>query len=80
MLSRFISQTGLSEFILDGLERDVAIDVGAMRLILERTHKLRKLCIRNVHNVQPESFGELVTMIGDKGESSVLSNVCLLSV
>ena len=65
MLSRFISAGGLFELVLDGLEDDTVIDVGAMRGILEETNELRKLSVRNVDKIKSESHGELITMIGD---------------
>ena len=65
MLRLFISDHGLSEFVLDGLKKNTVIDLGAMRGILEETNELRRLSIRNLHEVNPESLGELITMIGD---------------
>ena len=65
MLRRFISDHGLSEFVLYGLKKDVVIDLGAMRGILEETYELRRLSIKNMFKVHPESLGELITMIGD---------------
>ena len=60
MLSRFISSEGLSEFVLDGLEDDVVMDLGAMRLILEASSELRKLSLRNTIWIQSESYSELL--------------------
>ena len=60
MLSRFISSEGLSEFVLDGLEDDVVMDLGAMRLILEASSELRKLSLRNTIWIQSESHSELL--------------------
>ena len=65
MLPRFIRQNGLSEFVLDGLKKDIVIDLNAMRRMLQDTHELRRLSIRNANEVQPESRGELITIIGD---------------
>ena len=60
MLSRFIGSEGLSEFVLDGLEDDVVMDLGAMRLILEASSELRKLSLRNTIWIQSESYSELL--------------------
>ena len=60
LLSRFIRDSGLSEFILDGLEDGVDIDVGAMRLILETSSELKKVCIRNTSWTQSEDCSELL--------------------
>ena len=65
LLPRFISDRGLSEFILDGLEKDVMIDIGAMRHILEETHELKKLRISNVDKANPESSSKLIAMVLD---------------
>ena len=65
MLPRFISDDGLSEFVLDGLKKDIVIDLDAMRRILEETQVLRKLSIRNANEIKSESHGELITMIAD---------------
>ena len=65
MLSRFISSEGLSEFVLDGLEDDVVVDLGAMRLILAALSELRKLSIRNTNQIDAKPLGELVTLISD---------------
>ena len=65
MLSRFISASGLFEFVLDGLMNDTVIDVGAMRGILEETNELRKLGVRNAKEIKSESHNELIAMIGD---------------
>ena len=34
MLAQFIGDNGLDEFVLDGLKKDIVIDMGAMRHIL----------------------------------------------
>ena len=65
MLTRFISENGLYELVLDGLKKDIVIDFGAMRGILQETHELTKLSIRNVNELHLESLRELITMIGD---------------
>ena len=65
LIPQFISDNGLSEFVFDGLEKDIVIDFGAMRNILEKTHELRKLSIRNANEVNHESLRELIVMIGD---------------
>ena len=65
MLSQFIRKNGLSDFIIDGLKNDIIIDVGAIRDILEETHELRKISIRNVKGIHPASLEELITMIED---------------
>ena len=65
MLSQFIGDHGLSEFVIDGLKKDIVIDVGAMRDILEETHELRKLSLRKIKGIHPESLEELITLIGD---------------
>ena len=51
LLYRFIRDSGLSEFILDGLEKDFVIDLDAMRQVLEKTNEMTKLGIRNI-NIQ----------------------------
>ena len=51
MLPRFISDNGLIKFSLDGLKEGVALDVGAIRQILEKTGELTKLSIRNANNI-----------------------------
>ena len=65
MLPQFIGDSGLSEFVLDGLKKDIVIDVGALRDILQETNELRKLSIRNANEIHPESLGELINMISD---------------
>ena len=65
MLPQFIGDSGLTEFVLDGLKKDIVIDVGALRNILEETNELRKLSIRNANEMHPESLGELINMIID---------------
>ena len=65
LLSRFIRDSGLSEFILDGLQKDVVIDLDAMRQVLEETNEMTKLAIRNTNEVHPESLEELIAMIAD---------------
>ena len=65
MLSRFIGARGLSEFVLDGLEKDIVIDVGAMRVILGETNELIKLSVRRANAIKSKSHEELITMIGD---------------
>ena len=65
MLSQYIGDHGISEFVIDGLKEGMHVDVGAMRDILEETGKLRKLSLRNVSGIKSQSFGELTTMIGD---------------
>ena len=65
MLSQFTGDNGLCEFVMDGLKKDIVIDVGAMRDILDETHELRKLSIRNAKGIHPESLEELTTMIRD---------------
>ena len=65
LFSRFISRCSLSEFILDGLARNVVIDLDAMRQVLEETNKMTKLGIRNANKVHPESLEELIAMIVD---------------
>ena len=65
MLAQFISDKGLAEFVLDGLKKDKVIDVGAMRHILQKTHELRKLSIRNAKEIKSESHNELITLIRD---------------
>ena len=39
--------------------------MGAIRHILQETHELRKLSIRNAKEIKSESLDELITMIGD---------------
>ena len=63
MLPQFIGDSGLSEFVLDELKKDIVIDVSALRDILQKTDELRKLSIRNVNEIHPESLGELINMI-----------------
>ena len=70
MLPQFIGDSGLSEFVLDELKKDIVIDVSALRDILRETDELRKLSIRNVNEMQAESFGELINMIFDLIRSS----------
>ena len=65
MLSQFTGDNGLCEFVIDGLKYGMRIDVGAMRDILNETHELRKLSIRNARRIHPESLYELTTMIRD---------------
>ena len=65
MIPRFISDYGLSEFVLNGLEKDILIDMGAMRHILEETHELKKLRISNVDKANPESSSKLIAMVLD---------------
>ena len=65
MLFRFISGNGLYKFSLDGLKEGVALDIGAIRQMLEKTGKLTKLSIRNANNIDAQSHGELITMISD---------------
>ena len=65
LLPRFISDSGLAEFVLDGLSKDAVIDMGAMAHILEEPHELRKLGIRNINEINAESHGELITTIRD---------------
>ena len=65
MLSRFISARGLFEFVLDGLMKDISIDVDAIRGILQENNELRKLSIRNANEIKSESHEELIIMIGD---------------
>ena len=60
MLSRFISARGLFEFVLDGLEDDIVIDVGAIRGILEASNELRKLSVRNTNWTQSEDYLSLL--------------------
>ena len=57
----------MAEFVLDGyrLKKDAVIDMGAMRRILEETHELRRLGIRNIRRINSKSHGELITMIRD---------------
>ena len=50
---------------MDGLKKDIVIDVGALRDILKETNELRKLSIRNANEMHPESLGELINMIID---------------
>ena len=65
MLSQFIGENGLSEFVIDGLKQNIVIDMGAMRDILDITHELRKLSLRKTKEIHPESLEELITLIGD---------------
>ena len=65
MFSRFTSAKGLAEFVLDGLKKDIVIDVGAMRGILEETNELIKFSVRRANKIKSESHNELITMIGD---------------
>ena len=65
ILPRFISDNGLSEIVMDGLKKDIVIDLDAIRRILEETQVLRKLSIRNANEIKSESHDELITMIGD---------------
>ena len=65
MLSQYIGDHGLAEFVIDGLKRGIHVDVGAMRDILEETHELRKLSLRNANEIKSESLGDLITMIRD---------------
>ena len=39
--------------------------MGALRDILHKTNELRKLSIKNVNNMHPESLRELINMIID---------------
>ena len=55
MLAQFISDNGLAEFVLDGLKKDIGIDLSAMRHILEENNELRKLGIRNAKEIKSES-------------------------
>ena len=59
MLSQYIGDKGLFEFVFNGLKKGTHIDVGAMRDILKGTHELRKLSLRYVKGKG------LITMIGD---------------
>ena len=65
LLSQFISEDGLSEFVLDGLKKNLVIDMGAIQHILEETRELRRLSVRNVAAINAKSLGELITMICD---------------
>ena len=47
LIPRFIATHGLSEFVLDEINEDIVIDLGALGHLLERTNELRRLCIRN---------------------------------
>ena len=65
MLSQFIGDHGLSEFVIDGLKKDIVIDEGAMRDILNETHELSKLSLRYTNDIHPESLEELINLIRD---------------
>ena len=65
LLSQYIRDSGLSEFILDGLQKDVVIDLDAMRQVLEETNEMTKLAIRNINKVHPQSLEELIAMVVD---------------
>ena len=65
MLSQYIGDHGLTEFVMDGLKKGIHVDVGAMRDILEETGELRKLSLRNLKKIKAKSFGELTTMVRD---------------
>ena len=70
MLTQFISGSGLSEFVLDGLkdgenEHGVVIDMGAIAHILDETNYLKKLGIKNSQKIDAKSFTALITMTSD---------------
>ena len=51
---------------MDGLKKGSVIDLRAIRRILEETHELRKLSIKNVSGVHPESLDELISIAGER--------------
>ena len=65
LLPRFIPRYGLAEFVLDGIQAGIIIDLGAFSHILEKTKEIKKLCIRNTKDIETESLGKLISMISD---------------
>ena len=65
MLPRFIQDDGLSEFVLDGLKEGLVLDLGEMRHLFEDKSELTKLSIRNTSEIDPESLGQLITLLCD---------------
>ena len=65
MIPQFIGVNGLLEFVLNGLQKNSAIDLSAIKFILEETHEMRKLSIKNVNQILPESLDELISISGD---------------
>ena len=65
LLPRFIQEDGLSEFVLDGLKKGLVLDLGEMRHLFEDKSELTKLSIRNTSEIDPESLGQLITLLCD---------------
>ena len=65
LLPRFIQEDGLSEFVLDGLKEGLVLDLSEMRHLFEDNSELTKLSIRNTSKIDPESLGQLITMVCD---------------
>ena len=65
LLPRFTQEDGLSEFVLDGLKEGLVLDLGEMRHLFEDNSGLTKLSVKNTNKIDPESLGQLITMICD---------------
>ena len=65
LIPRFIATNGLSVFVLDDINDDIVIDLGALGHLLERTNELRSLTIRNTKFIDDESLNKLITMVSD---------------
>ena len=65
LLPRFIQDDGLTEFVLDGLKEGLVLDLSEMRHLFEDNSELIKLSIKNTNKIDPESLGQLITMICD---------------
>ena len=65
LLPQFIQEGGLSEFVLDGLKEGLVLDLGEMRHLFEDKSELTKLSIRSTSKIDPESLGQLITLLCD---------------
>ena len=51
--------------MLDGLKRGLVLDLSEMRHLFEDNSELTKLSVKNTNKIDPESLGQLITMICD---------------
>ena len=59
----YISENGLTEFNVQGLPKDIELESGAIRQILQQTGKLKKLCLENFSEINQQSLIELVDIV-----------------
>ena len=59
----YVNENGLTEFNLERLPKDIELESGAIRAILEKTGELKKLCLVDLSEIKQQSLIELVDII-----------------